>query len=58
MAAAMKDLAQWPTPLREELGTDWGTAAARRARTLYRRHFAEARLVLDEFCPRSHRHDR
>ena len=47
----MKDPAQWPAPLRAELGDDWGTAAAGKARAVYRRHFAEARQVLDEFRP-------
>ena len=51
MPAAMKDQAQWPAPLRAELGGDWGTAAAGRARAVYRRHFAEARQALDEFAP-------
>jgi Catalytic LigB subunit of aromatic ring-opening dioxygenase len=51
MPAAMKDPARWPAPLREELGGDWGTAAAGRARAVYRRHFVEARQALDEFAP-------
>ena len=51
MPAAAKNPAGWPVPLREELGNDWGAAAAGRAREVYRRHFAEARRALDEFHP-------
>src|SRR5215472_16926023 len=51
MPAAAKDPAGWPAPLREELSNDWGTAAAGRAREVYRRHFAEARRALDDFQP-------
>ena len=51
MPAAQKDPANWPAELRPELGNDWGTAAAGRAREIYRRHFAEARRALDAFQP-------
>src|SRR5215469_10025586 len=51
MPAAFKDPANWPAPLREELGNDWGAAAAGRARQVYRRHFAEARHAIDAFKP-------
>ena len=51
MPAQMKDPAHWPAQLREELGTDFGAAAAGRAREVYRRHFAEARQALDDFKP-------
>ncbi len=51
MPVEMKDPANWPAPLRAELGNDWGTAAAGRAREVYRRHFAEARRALDDFKP-------
>ena len=51
MPDEMKNPARWPAPLREELGNDWGTAAAARAREVYRRHFAEARQALDDFKP-------
>src|SRR5215469_2715953 len=51
MPAEMKKPANWPAPLREELGNDWGAAAASRAREVYRRHFAEARAALDAFRP-------
>jgi hypothetical protein len=51
MPAEMKDRANWPEELRAELGNDWGTAEAGRAREVYRRHFAEARRALDEFRP-------
>jgi hypothetical protein len=37
MPAEMKDPAHWPAPLRAELGNDWGSAAAGRAREVYRR---------------------
>jgi hypothetical protein len=51
MPDAMKEPAAWPAELRAELGNDWGAASAGRAREVYRRHFAEARAVLDEFRP-------
>src|SRR5947199_7045355 len=51
MPAEMKDPARWPAQLREELGDDFGAAAAGRARLVFRRHFAEARRALDEFKP-------
>src|SRR6266851_8599041 len=51
MPDKMKNPARWPAPLRAELGNDWGTSAAARAREVYRRHFAEARRALDEFKP-------
>ena len=51
MPDEMKNPARWPAPLREELGNDWGTSAAARAREVYRRHFAEARQALDDFKP-------
>ncbi|HZU88547.1 MAG TPA: hypothetical protein VE993_04750 [Stellaceae bacterium] len=51
MPAAMKDPAHWPEELRAELGSDWGAAAAGRARQVFRRRFAEARRALDEFKP-------
>jgi hypothetical protein len=51
MPAEMKDPASWPPQLREELGNDFGAAAAGRAREVYRRHFAVARAALDEFKP-------
>src|SRR5437762_271952 len=47
----MKDPARWPAQLREELGDDFGAAAAGRAREVYRRHFAETRRALDAFKP-------
>jgi hypothetical protein len=51
MPAEMKDPARWPAPLRAELGNDWGTASAGRAREVYRAHFAEARREIDAFRP-------
>jgi Catalytic LigB subunit of aromatic ring-opening dioxygenase len=51
MPARMQDPANWPEPLKAELGSDWGAAAAGRARVVFRRHFAEARRALDEFRP-------
>ena len=51
MPDEMKNPARWPAPLREELGGDWGTSAAARAREVYRCHFAEARQALDDFKP-------
>jgi hypothetical protein len=51
MPEQMKDPVRWPAPLRAELGTDWGAAAAGQAREVYRRHFAEARAALDHFKP-------
>src|SRR5260370_28548214 len=51
MPAEMKDPARWPAPLRAELGNDWGTSSAARARQVYRAHFAEARRVIDAFNP-------
>jgi hypothetical protein len=51
MPDEMKNPAAWPAPLREELGNDWGAAAAARAREIYRAHFAEARRALDDFKP-------
>jgi hypothetical protein len=51
MPSEMKNPANWPAPLREELGNDWGAASAARAREVYRAHFAEARRELDEFQP-------
>src|SRR6516164_5639937 len=51
MPAEMKDPANWPAPLRAELGDDWGATSAGRAREVYRRHFAEARAALDAFRP-------
>jgi hypothetical protein len=47
----MKNPANWPAKLREELGKDWGAATASRYREVYRQHFAEARRALDEFKP-------
>ena len=51
MPAEMKNPARWPQQLRDELGDDWGASAARKAREVYRRHFAEARRALDDFKP-------
>ena len=51
MPEEMKNPANWPAPLREELGNDWGASAAARGREVYRAHFAEARRVIDEFNP-------
>jgi hypothetical protein len=51
MPEEMKDPARWPAPLRAELGNDWGTASAGRARGVYRGHFAEARREIDAFQP-------
>jgi hypothetical protein len=51
MPAAMQDPGNWPEQLRAELGNDFGAAAARRARDVYRRHFAETRRALDDFRP-------
>jgi hypothetical protein len=51
MPEEMKNPANWPPQLREELGNDWGTAAAARGREVYRAHFAEARRVIDDFAP-------
>src|ERR1700693_6395554 len=51
MPEEMKDPARWPAPLRAELGNDWGTASAGRAREVYRAHFAEARREIDAFKP-------
>ena len=58
MPAAQKDPANWPAELRAELGNDWGTAAAGRAREIYRRHFAEARRALDDIPAGRCRHVR
>ena len=51
MPEEMKNPANWPASLREELGNDWGAASAARAREVYRAHFAEARRAIDEFKP-------
>src|ERR1700737_2388439 len=51
MPAECKDPSRWPSQLREGLGNDFGTAAAGRARKVFRRHCAEARRALDEFKP-------
>ena len=51
MHADVKDPARWPAPLREELGNDWGTGAAARAREVDRAHFAKARREIDAFQP-------
>ena len=51
MPEEMKNPANWPAPLREELGNDWGASAAARGREVYRAHFAEARRAIDEFKP-------
>ena len=51
MPQEMKNPANWPAPLREELGNDWGASTAARYREVYRRHFAEARRALDDFKP-------
>jgi len=51
MPAEMKNPANWPEPLRAELGNDWGASSAARAREVYRAHFAEARRELDAFDP-------
>src|SRR5829696_5755860 len=51
MPETMKNPANWPAPVREELGNDWGASAAARGREVYRAHFAEARRVIDEFNP-------
>jgi len=39
MPEEMKNPANWPEPLREELGNDWGAASAARGREIYRAHF-------------------
>ncbi len=51
MPQEWKDPSRWPAQLRDELANDFGTAAAGRARKVFRRHFAEARRALDEFKP-------
>ena len=51
MPEHMKNPASWPEKLREELGNDWGASTAARYREIYRQHFAEARLALDDFNP-------
>jgi hypothetical protein len=51
MPAEWKDPSRWPAQLRDELANDFGTAAAGRARKVFRRHFAETRRALDEFKP-------
>src|SRR5258708_28106268 len=51
MPAEMKDPASWPAQLREELGDDFGAAAAGRARAGYRRHFAEPPAAIDCLHP-------
>ena len=51
MPEEMKNPANWPAKLRDELGNDWGAATASRYREFYRGHFAEARRALDEFKP-------
>ena len=51
MPEEMKNPANWPAPLREELGNDWGASSAARGREVYRAHFAEARRAIDEFKP-------
>jgi len=51
MPADMKNPANWPAKLRDELGNDWGASTASRYREIYRAHFAEARRALDAFNP-------
>src|ERR1700732_5644501 len=51
MPAEMKNPSRWPPQLREELGDDFGTASAGKARQVFRRHFAAARRALDDFKP-------
>jgi len=51
MPADMKNPANWPAKLRDELGNDWGASTASRYREVYRTHFAEARRALDAFNP-------
>ena len=51
MPEQMKNPANWPEKLREELGKDWGASTAARYREVYRQHFAEARRALDAFNP-------
>src|SRR5437868_5160025 len=51
MPAEIKDPSRWPPQLREELGGDFGTTSAGKARQVFRRHFAEARRALDDFKP-------
>ena len=58
MPAEMQGAGAVASRAADELGNDWGAAAAGRAREVYRRHFAEARRALDEFRPRSGDHVR
>ena len=43
MPQEWKDPSRWPAQLRDELANDFGTAAAGRARKVFRRHFAGGR---------------
>src|SRR5258707_14483744 len=48
MPEEMKNPANWPPQLREELGNDWGTASAVCRRVDYRAHvFTESRVLCD-----------
>jgi len=51
MPERMKNPANWPAQLREELGNDWGASTAARYREVYCQHFAAARTALDDFKP-------
>src|SRR5260221_1044096 len=50
MPEAMKNPANWPPQLREELGNDSGTASAARGREVYRAHFAQGGRAIDELA--------
>lgn len=47
----MKDKSKWPPKMLEELGNDFGTANAGRARKVFKQNFAEARKIIDDFKP-------
>ena len=47
----LRDQANWPAPMRQEYGTDGGTASAAVHRAELVRHFRHARKLLDEFKP-------
>ena len=51
LPAEMRDPANWPQGMRDELGDDHGVASAGRHRAILKRHFADARAAIDDFKP-------
>jgi len=51
MPEEMKNPANWPAPLREELGNDNGLSAARRCGERFGKDFRALRKILDDFNP-------